>query len=261
MTAIEPQDELKEELNKVIEQPEEPQGETDEVENTVSDPELPKFDPNDPVFKAGSKHMQEAMQKAMDKRIAKEVAKRKAIENQFELISKRLEAVEKVNVPPKPKLSEFNTEEEYDQAILKWHSGSKASPAKVIEPDNSPEAMKYTQAELEYSKNHPEYYEDLNNVLPFLNDDLRSCLYEAGPAVTHYLANNIEMADQISRLSPAKMGRALGLIELSYKKNPPLPKKAEPKPEPAQELRGNTSGVKDISKMTQAEYNKYMSTI
>lgn len=270
---VEIQDELKEELNRVIEEPKaelpyerKPEDEGD-VENedktTTNDTDVPKFDPNDPVFKAGSEHMQKAMQKAMDKRIAKEVARRKTIENDYQALHQRIEAIEKTNVAPKPKLSEFNTEDEYDNALLKWNQSKTSAPTqkKVLEPINTPEAMSYTQQEFEYSKNHPEYYQDLEDLNPFLTENLRECLFDAGPAVTHYLTQNLDVADKIARLSPAKLGRAIGLIETSFKKEMPLPKKAEAKPKPAEEVRGSVGGYKDISKMTQSEYNKYMQTI
>jgi hypothetical protein len=269
MTGIEPQDELKEELNRVISEPEKTDGESvnpvaEDVIESVTDDNTSddlKVDTNDPVFKAGQKHMQEAMQKAMDKRIAKEVAKRKAIENQLDPILKRLEAVEKTNVAPKPKLSEYNTEEEYDNALIKWTNKSTPSSVQAMPQITSSEAMAYTQKEVEYTKTHPEYYNDLEDLKPFLTETLRETLFESGPAVTHYLTQNLEVADQIAKLSPAKMGRAIGLIELSLKKELPLPKKAVPKPAPAQDLRGKSSGAKDISLMTQSEYNKYMSSI
>lgn len=268
MSGLEPQDELKEELNRVIAEPEKSTTEAakiteDDVVETTTEENISedKIDVNDPVFKAGQKYMQEAMQKAMDKRIAKEVAKRKAIENQLDPILKRLEAVEKTNITPKPKLSEYNTEEEYDNALIKWTNKGHQSNPQAVQQVTSNEAMAYTQKEIEYTKTHPEYYADLEDLKPFLTENLRETLFESGPAVTHYLTQNLEVADQIVRLSPAKMGRAIGLIELSLKKELPLPKKAEQKPAPAQEMRGRSSGTKDISLMTQAEYNKYMSTI
>lgn len=249
---VEIQDELEEVQEEVQPTPEaEPQEES-----------KPEIDFEDPTIKEAIRIQREKDQEAINKRISREVGKRKTIENQFSQVMEKVASLEKAVQKdiPEPKLENFETEQEFVSAMIDHKMGSQKPQAKPQQQQIPPSAieMDFQRKEMEYAKTHPEYYNNLNNLNPFLTEDFKSCLYAAGPEVTDFLTQNLHEAEKISALPASVMGREIALLEGQFKREQPLPRKAKPKPAPATESTGGTSTSKDISGMSQAEYNRYM---
>lgn len=275
---LEPQDEMKEVLNEEVETSEEntPNQEGGSLEEGQSseeggDQEGVQNEVNPEVKALADKLVREQREKdqeAVNRRIAKEVAKRKAIENQYNDFRSEFDEFKKQLTPKQepPKLDQFESPEEFMKASYDYYDKQKVAPK---QPQGNTE---YTPSELEiqfsrkaeeYAKTHPEYFNTAKNLIPYTqkNPALYEAIAEAGPEVAEYLGSNMDTLDDLLDLSPARLGRAIAQIENNFKRSQPLPKKANPKPPPVSDNRGSTSTTKDISTMSQSDYNKYMASL
>lgn len=75
---------------------------------------------------------------------------------------------------------------------------------------------------------------------------------EVGPDVLYHLGSHREIAAQIASLPPAQQAYRLGQIEARL--TAPKPRTATSAPQPIKPVGGRSSGEKDPSKMTMAEY-------
>ena len=176
--SVEIQDEMQEVQEEVKEEaisqptPEE----VEEPEGGESDSEVSA---DDPAYKAGMEAMQAKMQEALNKRISKEVGRRKAIENQFSQVMGEFEEIKKSlhKEKPVPKLEDYETEQDFVSAMIEHKMGSQ-KPAQAQQPQKTPSAleMDFTTKEAEYAKTHPDYYNNLSNLNPFLSDDLKTAM-------------------------------------------------------------------------------------
>jgi hypothetical protein len=272
---LEPQDEMKEVFNEQENAEEtnpvgqeEGLGQSESAEEISTEEgvqEQEKVDQNDPVFQAGQKAMQQKMQEALNKRIAKEVGKRKAIENQFDDFRKEFAEL-KQNMAPKvekPKIEDFEDPNDFVKASMDYQTKMVAPKPQQKPNDPDPTVLAFAQKEQEYAKSHPSYYDKVNQLIPFTqrNPALLDAIYDSGPEVADYLADNLDIVDDMSGMGPARIGRAIAQLENQFKRSQPLPKKANPKPAPTAEHRGNTGGTPDITKLSKQEYAKYMAGI
>jgi len=264
MDNLEPQDEMKEVLNEepvVEETTEEVQEETTEE---TQEEEKVEVDFSDPKIKEAIRIQREKDQEAVNRRIAKEVGKRKAVENQFSDFRSEFDEFKKqfVKEPTKPKLEDFEDPNEFVKASMEFHTKSQARPQQQQQQVN-PSLQEFAEKEKAYAEKHPGYYDKVNDLIPFTkrNPDLLDAIYDAGPEVADYLADNLEVVDSISTYTPARLGRAIAQIENKFKRSQPLPKKANIKPAPTADNRGSTTTTKDISTMSQYEYNKFMESL
>jgi hypothetical protein len=76
-----------------------------------------------------------------------------------------------------------------------------------------------------------------------------------GPQIAYYLGQNPEVAERLSKLSPAQAALEIGRISLRLS-NPP-----KPKPEPIRPLAArNSAGPKSPDEMSMEEYAAYRKT-
>jgi hypothetical protein len=209
------------------------------------------------------------------KSIAKEVSKRKRLEQRLDAVMQQNQEIlehinnQKANTPP-PNYQDFqdseNPEYEYQKAMHKHLNKKsvpkeKASPAQKAGDIDQHAEQSYIAKENIFAKNNPDYNEAKQNLTPFLqgNSELINILHEAGPEVVHHLGVNIELADEISGMSPVQMGRRLAKLESELKPKGAAPRAPKRQSEPISSPRSSGRGVKSIADMSQAEYNKFMS--
>jgi len=266
---IEPQEEINEILDPVLDETPEQELEPELVEGEpVEAEEVPAINVDSPEYLAGQDAMKAQMQSALDRRIGKEVSKRKAFEAK---VNARFMAQDKAAVEalPTPKIDDFLNEPNPDAAFyaamqerdkaLKSVQAPPAQQAQAQPVELSAKAQAYEALEAEYVANNPTYLPLVQNAMKHMNEDLRSALYKTDPATVHKLAGNLDKIKELVTMDPSDMGYEIAAFEIESKKGQPLPRRAQAKPTPTATKRGsNTSNGKDISEMSQSEYNAYM---
>lgn len=259
---VEIQDEIQEVVEESVSQPTPSEEQIEQEESGEVTEDNSSDNPVSDDYKKGMEAMQAKMQAALDKRISKEVGRRKAIENQFTQFQSEVQELKKSlhKDKPMPKIEDFETEQDFVSAMIDHKMGGKPKqviPQQEQRPVSSAE-IAFTHQEAEYAKNHPEYYNNLSNLNPFLSEDLKQSLYASGPEVTDFLSQNVWEAERISALPASVMGREIALLEQKFKREQPLPRKARQKSAPVTSPTGGTSSSKSLDTMSQADYNRYM---
>lgn len=107
-----------------------------------------------------------------------------------------------------------------------------------------------------FAKEVPDYYQ-IAYSSPFINETVGEEIkdMENGPAVALYLARNDDIAEQISKMSPNRVARELGKIELKLSKET---KSSSTAPPPPPKIKGGDPVIsKKPEEMTQREFNEY----
>ncbi len=135
----------------------------------------------------------------------------------------------------KPKLSEFNTYEEFESALDQWHEAreaalierlekvaeSKLTEAKRKEQEAAEQAAMDEQWNKAASKVAPDFDEVVSG--KFSNELLSGYLYQNGLAsVAYHLAKNPDELSRISAMHPARMAHEVSLLTLKLAP-PPAP--------------------------------------
>jgi len=161
---------------------------------------------------------------------------------------------------PRPKLEQFGSTEEYEDALLVWHDNRKQRQEQVRKQQEDQHAalQKFNKA----ADKMREQYEDFDEVIeaPVFSNEMRVILLnrDNGPAVAYHLGKpeNRELADKIRSLPPQMQIYELGKLEskvLLAKET----KKVTGAPPPIKPV-GDTGGVPEIdeSKLTDDEWYK-----
>lgn len=121
-------------------------------------------------------------------------------------------------------------------------------------------AKDWTEREKTFQSATKDYEE---TVMPFVDDELQSFSQQArmaivesevGPNLLHHLATHLEEAERIAGLSPNRQIAELGKLE---EKISAPPKKTTSAPAPITPVNGGKTASKDISKMSQEEYEQH----
>lgn len=120
----------------------------------------------------------------------------------------------------------------------------------------------FAQRESEFSKSAPDYREKTRSAIFPVSEAMAEVFAESeeGPAVAYYLANNLDQADRIARMSPLAAARELGRVEakLIAEREKAAKKVSDaPPPPPKIEGSGDPKVEKDPSDMTDAEFAKW----
>jgi hypothetical protein len=262
---IQEQEEVQPVVEEVVQEP---------AEEVAEEVQQEQEDPAKTAYEEGKRFAEQGAKKS----IAKEVSKRKRLEQQLQELASQNQKIlqhieaQKANVPP-PQYQDFQNSEnpdyEYQKAIFNHLEAQKGVQSKKQNTEEKPSVpgvidqvaeQKYIAREMQFAQKNPEYVEAKENLTPFIqgNADLINLLHECGPEVVHHLGENLDLADEISGMSPAQMGRRLAKLEnnLKPKAAPTAPKRQS---EPIGSPRTTGKGVKSIADMDQREYNAYMS--
>lgn len=207
------------------------------------------------------------------RRLDRQKTARIAAETEARLLRERvakLEAQEasQHQVSGEPKEEDFQDYKAYLRALTKFEA--EQASAKALKTDREAQVGRETQkagnervakAWTEREKSFQEATKDYEAVVqPFADDELQSLSREArmsivesevGPALLYHLAQHPEEADRISELSPVRQIAELGKLETKIAQPA---KRTTNAPAPANTTTGGRTVTKDLSKLSQAEY-------
>jgi hypothetical protein len=188
------------------------------------------------------------------------------VDQLIEVVSK-LTVKDQPKADPRPTRDAFTDPDAYDKALEDWASRKATEAATLAAKEDAARQEQvrqaktlidaYTERKSTFEADHPDF-DDL-----VLDDDLKisppmsQAILEAedGPAIAYYLGQNPEVAERLSKLSPAQAVYEIGRISTRLA-NPP-----KPKPEPIRPLAArNSAGPKDPSEMSMDEYAAYRKT-
>jgi len=155
--------------------------------------------------------------------------------------------------PQRPVISQFETTEAYEDALLNWHETKKATETAVIKQREEQEVnlRKFNIAAAEARKK----YEDFDDVVeaPVFSQQMRESIFgsDVGPELAYFLGlpENRITADAIRAMPPQKQYYEMGKLEtrltLAQKT-----KKVTSAPAPINPVGISGGGVEDDSKLT-----------
>ncbi|MDO9527915.1 MAG: hypothetical protein Q7J27_02015 [Syntrophales bacterium] len=159
----------------------------------------------------------------------------------------------------RPKVGNYETTEEYEDALIGWHDNKRVAATGVAEQQRRQTDMlkTFNAKAAGLRKAHGDFDEIIES--PVFTDIMREVVLSAdtGPELAYYLGSNREVAQRIAQLPPAMQPYEIGKLETQIK----LAQKTKtitgaPAPiVPTGSITGG--GEKDPSKMTTAEWMNY----
>lgn len=206
--------------------------------------------------------------RSAEKRIAQLTARYRQEQREKEELRSRLEALE-ARIGPEPEPSrpmpdDYETTEEYEDALLSWHDDRREHARKQEKSQSNPkEAPKPPEGW--------ETFEQQVAALARINPDAESVIFtddypctdemmqvivesERGAELAYHLATNPADAGRIASLSPLKQARELTKIEARLPTTKPATSRA---PAPANPVTPGGSTDADPEKMTADEWRRY----
>lgn len=185
------------------------------------------------------------------------------VDQLIEVVSK-LTPREQPKEDPRPARTAFDDPNAYDRALEDW-AGRRAKDTALAEAKAEQQKQDQTrrfeavrdtfnERKATFEADHPDFedvvYQDDVKISPPMSQAILEA--EDGPAIAYYLGQNPEVAERLSKLSPAQAVYEIGKISTRIS-NPP-----KPKPEPIRPLAArNSAGPKDPSEMSMDEYAVY----
>jgi hypothetical protein len=215
------------------------------------------------------KHKKNGFKKRFDRLKRREMEAKKEVEYWKREALKgnnqpKSEPTPRAAISGKPKADDFNTHEDFVEALSDWKFTEKLKDydkSKQQEKVQATQKEKLTswQSKVEsYKESNPDFEETMEEaedvILPYGAEEAIMDS-EFGPKILHELAKNPELAIKISKLSAASAIREIGKIEarLEDKTTKQTTSKA---PKPITSVRGGAKITKSLSdpNLTQAEY-------
>lgn len=231
------------------------QPETDEI---VSDEEQPEIEDQQ------SEEEQEAVQQTKSQN-AKQRLRRKLRESEERnrLLDEKLSGLEEkvnglANPPPaRPQRPDFETEEEYEDAVYDWRT-EKPAQKPVKEESMQPQAQvpetvaRNWRKQVELGIDKYDDFEEVAFNAP-ITESVADIVAESKTAadIAYFLGENPEEAERISRMSLAMQVREIDKIGEKFSK--PVTKT----PEPISPVKGTDTGILDLEKMSPEQYRDY----
>lgn len=177
---------------------------------------------------------------------------------------------EKPDASGKPKQDDFDSHEEWVEALAEWKADQKIQVAetKRKESEVKSEFQKRAQKYVEQVKTFAEEHEDFQEVMEDVDDIPMSVTVqeailssENGPELAYQMAKNRDLYEQICRMPALQAARAIGKFEASLTKSEtPAPKKVTKAPPPPKPVGSNAvSSIKksiDDPNLSQREYER-----
>lgn len=190
---------------------------TEEVAQETEEPkeatEEPKEEPQEEVVapkkKSAQERIDELTRKRRDAERDAEYWKKKALEKEE---PKETTAPAQ---PPRPRLEQFNTTEEYEDALFAWRDTVRETQEQAKKREREEDEAFNTFNERAEAMRRE--YEDFDEVItkPVFSKEMKNALLlsESGPQVAYYLGTNPKEAARIRSLSPYLQGVELGRLE------------------------------------------------
>lgn len=171
--------------------------------------------------------------------------------------------------PQKPQVDQFETYEDFVEAIADWKSDLKLAQrdhktAQEREQDQrKTQTEKYAERVTKFVEAQPDFDEVLANTTAPATKIMENVIIESdhGPEIAYFLAKNEAEAARIASLPPHRQLIEMGKLEARMEKRadtPPPQKRMTQAPEPIKPLGTVTpTAKKDPSQMTDAEFNEW----
>lgn len=174
--------------------------------------------------------------------------------------------------PAKPKMDDFNTYQEYEEAKDKYYEDladykadqkvSKAFQTRDQQSQIQQKNATYEQKVAEFAKETPDFKQSLDNL--FAEYEIPETMVSAvidsdmGPEVAYYIAKNPEIAERMTHMGILQLNKEIGKIEakleMSKKPEAAVTTKA---PRPISPVSKSSSTTKDPSEMPYEDYVKF----
>jgi hypothetical protein len=170
-----------------------------------------------------------------------------------------------------PKIENFNSQDDYVNAVIDYRADLKASETLKIKDAKDAEARQqaaakkiqddWTRKQKKATERYPDFPEMENDLILDIQDlgavNLFDDILEAdhGTEIVAFLHKHPAELERIASLQPRAATREIGKLEIKLAEKPG--KKSTP-PTPTETLRGGAPIKKDIGQMSQAEYNAHM---
>ena len=223
---------------------------------------VPEVKPDEPVVKETPEET--AKKKTAQERINEITRLRREAEREAEYWRAKALQTEQPKPAPKPaadgrpKVADFGTVEEYEDALLNWHEGRRTREMTLAEKNKrKQEAVQQFEEKANTLRvEHEDYDEVISR--PVFTDAMKDVLLssENGPGLAYYIASHKDIANRIARMPAELQSYELGKLETEYliaKKT----KKVTSAPEPIKPI-GATGGPSSIdeSKLDDNEWFK-----
>lgn len=163
----------------------------------------------------------------------------------------------------KPKLADFNFDQEaYLDALADWRVSQKLSErdtesqARQKQAQEQERQQQFQERLVKFDSENPGKWEAATKAPINFTEAMLEVVAtsDVGPQIAVYLSENLDRADEISRMSPYAAAAALGRIEVSLSapkpNTPPAPPKTVSKaPPPVPNLSGASAVRKDLASM------------
>jgi hypothetical protein len=157
-----------------------------------------------------------------------------------------------------PSRDAFDTDAEYEDAVVDYRIEQKVSKAvaKQLQKEQTEKTVEtWEQRKNAAKKEMPDYDEVMQESTTRLSPAMEEAILssENGAHLAYYLAKNPKKAAEIFKLSPSETGRMIGIIEATLK--PQSRKGVSGAPPPVNPVAGNRGvSTKDPEKMSMAEF-------
>jgi hypothetical protein len=219
------------------------------------------------------------VQKRIDKVVREreeERRKNEALQREIDELKKGKEKDDKSAQLKEPVESDFETYDEYLDALDKFESEQDISKSDDKPKDEKPTENKDEDAPNEMTesqktalaiiKEHvesadkPEDFEAvaLNPDIPITGDMLEALAECDDPTkVMYHLGQNKDLATKIAEGSPAQQMREIAKLDLTVDSKPPKPTKTTQAPDPIKPVKGSDAQPKNPADMSQSEYEAW----
>lgn len=182
----------------------------------------------------------------------------------------RVRAGTKLAESDEPKEDSYATQQAYIDALVDYRADQKTTAtlkAKEMDAAKARQAHNAAQIQADWNKKqakaierYPDFREMENELIEDIQDLGAANLFDdileadSGTEIVAYFHAHPEELERVASLRPRAATREIGKIETKLADKP---QKKSPPP-PPETIRGSATVTKDLSRMSQAEYNKYM---
>ncbi len=198
--------------------------------------------------------------KGVERRIGQLTRRFREEQRQNAELKAELERIKQRLGPPpelvRPKVSDFNTTEDYEDALLRWHDARREpTPATPPPKPMDPAAEKLIKG-IEALGDPDVVDEVLNSDWP-CSPGMYEYLVnsERGPELSVALASDLDLAEKLAKLSPVLAARELVKLEAGLPAAKPSAARAAPLPPPIKPVKpGSTQPNVDPDKLSDEEW-------
>lgn len=245
---------------------------TEEGKDEVEESEESK-DSEDESEESKEEKPRKPKKNGFQRRIAKMTAKNKELEAELERLKREssrddTEKVEKKPEEGKPKSDDYESYEDYLDALADWKAEQKFEAKfkeytqkqnqEKIQNEHHQKIENYNQKQAEFAETHDDYFDVIESVddVP-VSPALMQAIVDNGPELAYELAKNRDEMERINSLPPSQLWMELGMIKARLTK-PQKEKKTTKAPTPIAPVKSKGGKVqKDPEDMTQKEYEAW----